>query len=86
MSPHTCTHPTEHLKHNMAQHEAYHQKLVVDYQIGLAKLAREKHTEAQRTMFEFPHDPNHPGRNGDWAKVGLQYVLNAGMNEGLLKI
>ncbi|KAL5473853.1 hypothetical protein EMCRGX_G028415 [Ephydatia muelleri] len=52
----------KHLKHSMAQHEAYHQKLVVDYQIGLAKLAREKYVEAQRTISEFPHDLNHPGR------------------------
>ncbi|KAL5481925.1 hypothetical protein EMCRGX_G022200 [Ephydatia muelleri] len=59
----------KHLKHSMAQHEAYHQKLLVDYQIGLAKLAREKHMEAQKTMSEYPHDPNHPARVAQMAEV-----------------
>ena len=70
---------TEHLKHSMAQHEAYHQKLLVDYQIGLAKLAREKHMEAQKTMSEYPHDPNHPGRTGD-CTIGVEH-LDTGSND-----
>lgn len=65
----------KHLKNSMAQHEAYHQKLIVDYQIGLAKLAREKHLEAQRVMSEYPHDPYHPDRVAQMTSVEEKWEM-----------
>lgn len=37
------------------------QQLIADYKRGLSKISREKEIVTQKTIRDFPHDPDHPG-------------------------
>jgi hypothetical protein len=59
----------KHLKITLNTHEAFHQQLLMDYQRGLGKIALEKQLLTERTMRNFPHDPDHPERLSQLAEI-----------------
>jgi hypothetical protein len=62
----------KHLKHTLKLHETFHQQVIVDYQRALGKIALEKQLLTEKTMRNFPHDPDHPERLSQLVEIEMK--------------